>query len=129
MEGNACAERRSQQGGGVTMRLTCTVEGLEGNWVEMLETWTRADWQRLQEATVEDALALLCEKATACHIDAGDGKWVEKPDELKAAFESEAMDLALYGFLIAVPGAAMGIRRSLGNRSARLLSDSSAARS
>lgn len=109
------------------MRLVCKVEGLEQNWVEVPDKWTRADWQRILDATVEDALALVRERATACHIERGDGTAITDPAQVTAeALEAPDMDLAVYGFVVSVPGAAVRTRRSLGNLSARLSPSTSA---
>ncbi|GIV82786.1 MAG: hypothetical protein KatS3mg051_2140 [Anaerolineae bacterium] len=107
-------------------RYYCDIEGLEENWVEVDERWTRREFDQLFEPEYnEQWLDWLHRKVVACHIRAGDVV-LDDPGELTEEALLDA-DLRLWGFLGGVLIRAAVDLRNLGNVSGRLWSATSGA--
>jgi hypothetical protein len=99
------------------MRLHCDIEGLEDNWIDISEQWTRREFREMLDANGDELLAILHAKATACHIEAGDTVITDVADLTEDALDD--IDLRLVGFIGGILVHA-GVRlRELGNVSAR----------
>ena len=103
------------------MRFNCALAGLEDNWVEIAENWTRkevAEWRKADtDATV---LEWLRHKVTACSIATEDGDPITDPAQLTVEMMDERVDLRLIGFLGAVLFQALQELVTLGPFSGRL---------
>lgn len=100
-------------------RYYCTIEGLEDNWVEVSERWTRREAVTYAETrTTEDEFAWLRRKVVACHL-AKEGAVLTDPAALTPDWFDDA-DLRLWGFVCGVLGLTLRDLRTLGNMSGRL---------
>ena len=65
------------------MRFTCTIEGLEANWIEFSDVWTRREGEEMygkdDTALFDKFLRLKC---TACHIQQVEGPAITDPTTL-----------------------------------------------
>lgn len=104
------------------MRVTCSIEGLEQNWVEFTDRWTRAEQRELTDANDETWFALFRRKATACNLALEDGTVITNPAQVTPD-AVEGMDLRLVGFLGASMTWVCAELRVLGNASRRLSSN------
>lgn len=104
------------------MRYECRIEGLEHNWVEVDERWTRAEVNALNSAGEKETLALFHKKALACSITAEDGEIVTDPKQLTAEF-LDKVRIELIGFIGAVLPVATRKLQSMGNAAVRLSSE------
>ena len=109
-----------------TVKLTCTVDGLEANSIELRPRWTRADTKRLDGIEDEAYIEFLREKIVKCHIevygaDGGVVETIKSPDDLTDEVFDE-LDEVLIGWLGGALYTFIGQRRSLGNLSARVSS-------
>ncbi len=107
----------------MAVKLTCSLEGFQDNWVEVTEHWTRKDLRILAETNeVPALLALLREKLVGCHIRVeGRDEFVTRPEDLTEELIDD-MDLRVWGFLAYVLTETCIYLRSLGNMSGRVLS-------
>lgn len=107
------------------MRFHCTVPGLENNWVEVDERWTRKELGEMNDATtVEGFVGWLAKKLTACHIETVYGDPITDPATLTPELIDERVDVRLYDFLGRVLVQAGAALRSIGPFSGRLSSAS-----
>ena len=102
------------------MRLECTVAGLEGNWLEIQDRWTRREARALFDAlTADEWMPLLQGKVSACHLVNEDGDVLSDPASMTAEW-LEGCDVALVQFLGSALPTAVRERQNLGNFTARL---------
>jgi hypothetical protein len=100
-------------------RYTCNIEGLDGNWVEVSDHWTRREVaEYMTTTTPEDEFTWLRRKVVAIRLEVGE-TLIVSPDELKVAAFDDA-DLRLWGFVCGVLGLSIRDLRALGNASGRL---------
>jgi hypothetical protein len=64
---------------------------MPGNWVEVLQSWSRKELRDLLEVTGDEFSALLRRKIVACHLETAAGEPITDP----ALLTSEALDDAL----------------------------------
>ena len=103
------------------MRFHCTLDGLEENWVEIAENWTRkevAEWRKADTDAV--VTRWLRHKVTACFIATEEGDPITDPAQLTVEMINERVDLRLIGFLGVVLFQALQELVSLGPFSGRL---------
>lgn len=107
------------------MRWECNAEGLEGNWLEVSEQWTRAEEKALDAAKTDaEFFAIFRAKVTACRLTTATGQVITDPAAVEAAVDD--MDVALLqgiGFSLRM---AVAERRRLGNASWRASSNGAA---
>jgi hypothetical protein len=106
------------------MRLYCDIEGLQDNWVDVADAWTRKEFRQMVESDGADFLEMFHAKVTGCHIESGD----ESIDDPAGITEDalDDIDMRLVGFLGSVLVTACVGLRSLGNVSARMSSNGTA---
>lgn len=103
------------------MRMQCRVEGLEHNYIDVSDVWTRRDLRRLAEADGDEWVDIAREKLVTCHIDVVGGAAIEQPADLTID-ALDSMDLRIVGWLGAALPYACSELRQLGFRSAVLSS-------
>lgn len=99
------------------VRMTPDIPDLAGNWLDVSDKWTRAEFKRLLDADGAETLAITRAKVVGCHIET-DGGAIDDP----AGLTEDALDhvdMRLLGFLGAAVLTAVTHLRSLGFRSAR----------
>ena len=108
------------------MRWECKVPGLEGNWIEVADSWTRNEEKALDEAKGDDVkfFAIWRAKVTACHLVTADGRTLTAPAEVEASVGD--LDIAVLQGMGSVLDFARFERRKLGNASWRLSSNGTA---
>lgn len=100
------------------IRIDCTADGFESNWIEYRPAWTRGDTKRLDNATDEgEIIDLIASKIAKCHITAEDGSVIDSPDGLTVEAIDE-LDETLAQWLVASIYRMIGVKRQLGNLSA-----------
>ncbi|MFZ1755037.1 MAG: hypothetical protein WBO46_14950 [Caldilineaceae bacterium] len=111
----------------MAVRFAVDIEGLEEDWVEVSESWTRAEVRGVNEAEEAALLGYLQRKLTACHLTRPGQEPLTDPALLDEERMDE-LDLRLIDFLGTVLIQAAVHLRSLGPLAGRLLlpgSDSS----
>lgn len=104
------------------IRVECSTPGLEANWIEVDEVWTRRELREFVTLRGAPFLELWVRKVTACHIEWPDGDVVvTDPAEVPAAHDD--LDVRLLGWLSSAVLVATEHILSLGEASARLSSD------
>ena len=106
------------------MRVNCTAEGFEHNWVEVVDSWSRREIVELEGFRIsdnEEFFAMLQRKSVACNIVLEDGTVIDDPQRLNYEELLDA-DEAIWAWLGQCMWIAIGMRRALGNASARLSS-------
>lgn len=107
------------------MRLFCAIPGLEHNWIELDEVWTRKDQTDVEAANGDQIFDILRKRATACHIVDIDGAVIDDPDDLTPGALAK-IDVRLDQFLATCIQAQIVRQRRIANFSARPLSMPSA---
>lgn len=105
------------------MRVNCSAEGFDHNWIEVVDAWTRRELLALEGFGIEDGeefFAMLRTKTEACYIELATGAAIESPDDLDYDQLLDA-DEAIWTWLGQALWIAVGMRRALGNASARPL--------
>lgn len=104
------------------MKFYCDIEGLQENWVDVGEAWTRAEVNALNSAGEQETLALFYSKVQACHLVAEDGTTVTDPKQVTAEF-LDKVQIQLVGFIGGVMPIAVRRLQNLGNAAVRLSSE------
>lgn len=102
----------------MAIRIECTTPGLEANWVEVDEVWTRRELQAFTRLAGDEYWALWARKVTACHLVLADGAVVEDPTALSARLDD--LDIRLLRWLASAVLTATQYLLNLGETSARL---------
>jgi hypothetical protein len=103
------------------IRVECTTEGLEANWIEVDDVWTRRELQAFITLQGEAYWALWARKVTACHLPLAGGDAIEHPAQVVAA--QDDLDIRLLRWLASAVLLATQTLLNLGEASARLSSD------
>jgi len=105
------------------MRFTCSIEGMESNWIEFSDAWTRREGKDLYGLPERDAFdKYMALKCTACHIEDTAGQVFTDPQKLKYA-DLDDLDARVFGFVARSLFLAYSEQQNLGNASARLSSN------
>lgn len=103
------------------IRIECTTPGLEANWIEVDEVWTRREFQAFTQLAGDEYWQLWGRKVVACHVELAEGGVVDDPAAVHRALDD--LDLRLLRWLPAAVLTATQHLLNLGERSARLLSN------
>ena len=103
------------------MRIECTAPGLERNWVDVADLWTRRDTTEMYAAQGEAFYELLRRRLVACHVELTTGQAIDTPAGITTDAIQDA-DEAVLGWLGVVLPIALAKRRALGEASARVSS-------
>lgn len=104
-----------------TIRINCTAEGLDHNWIEYSSSWTRGETRRLESAEDEDViLAIISGKVVRCHIECADGTVLETGESITMEAVGD-MDETLAAWLVQSLYTMIARKRVLGNVSASAL--------
>ena len=108
------------------VRVECTVAGLEGNWVDLAECWTRGelrDWTRATYGQGQQGrmFELLGAKLTAVHVYLPDGSLLTDGPGLVERFDD--LDMRVVRWLASGISQALDELQSLGKTRKRLLFD------
>lgn len=104
------------------MRFSCTIDGLEANWIEFSDVWTRNEGVDLLTRNNEEAVnAYLAKKCVACYVEQLDGPAVTDPKQLTWEWLGD-IDVRIHRFIIRALFSAYSESVSLGNGSAQLSS-------
>ena len=99
--------------GGLLVRVSCGVEGLESAWVDVTEVgWTTRQLDELRMMNGAETLDMLQRKLVACELPTVGGELVTDPAQITAHLDD--FDLRLLGFLGGVLYDAAPLIRSLG---------------
>ena len=109
------------------LRYHCGLQGLEQNWVDVSEVWTRREIVELFENSKDPAMAEIYwhKKILACHFERIVGPAIDDPALLLSDLVDDEVDVRLWDFLSSVLFMACTAVRSLGPYSGRLSSDTS----
>ena len=99
------------------VRVECTTEGLEENWIEVSDFWTRAELSAYVKTSGDDFIALWRRKVTACHLVTGD---LVVDDPLLVHEQLDGLDIRLMRFLTGAVTEATNYLLSLGEANKRL---------
>jgi len=109
------------------MRFICNIPGLEQNWVEFSEVWTRREGKELfdlpEKAAFDKFFPL---KATACNLEQVDSVVVFTDPQAVKYDGLDDMDARVFGFLSRALFSAYLETQRLGNASALLSTDTPA---
>lgn len=108
------------------LRYHCSLEGLEENWVDVSDVWTRKemrDWVATQN--IEEIIEFWHKKIVACHIETLGGEPITDPALITMELVDDALDVRIVDFLSGVLSWACVHIKSLGLASGRLSSDTS----
>ena len=105
----------------MTIRVECSTPGLEANWIEVDEVWTRKELQAFVTLQGEAYWALWGRKVTACHIEPVDGGVMVAPVDVPQILDD--LDVRLLRWLSSAVLTATNHLLSLGEASALLLLD------
>ncbi len=106
------------------LRFTVNIEGLESDWVEVSESWTRGEVKAVNASDEATLLDYLQRKLTGCHLSRPGGEPLTDPAHITEEALDE-LDLRLVDFLGTVLIQATAHLRSLGPLAGRLLSPGS----
>lgn len=102
------------------MRYQCDIPGLEHNFVEFSDSWSRAQRLAVRKATGDEWLTLLAKKITAMHMDCPDQEPLTTLEGVtNEAFQ--AIDTRVWDWFGWVPAAHFNYLDSLGEGSGRRL--------
>lgn len=99
----------------------CSIEGLEDNYIDFSDKWTRAEVKRVESGQWADDVeffAFIGSKSNGIHIVSEDGTEATSVDDLTDEF-LDGCDARLAGFISSAPIHAARNLTSLGNWSAR----------
>lgn len=102
------------------MRIECDIAGLEANWVDVSDVWTRREFKALVGTDGGELIEMLHDKITACNIETADGAITDPAEITESSMDD--MDLRLVGFIGSVLVTACMRLRELGNVSGRVSS-------
>lgn len=107
------------------MRFTCNIPGLEDNWIEFSDVWTRGEGKDLFTLPEKQAFdKYFARKAVTCHLEQVDGEPLTDPKAI--AYEGlDNVDARVFGFVARALFSAYTEQQRLGNASALLSSDTS----
>lgn len=109
------------------MKFVCQLEGFEDNWIEFDDYWTKREGDELFTLPEQEAFDKYIQlKATACHIEQGEGNEpITNPAKLTYdAFDD--IDARIFGFVARALYQSYRELTRLGNASARLSSNTTA---
>lgn len=99
------------------VRVECTTEGLEENWVEVSDFWTRAELSAYSKTSGDEFISLWRRKVVACHIVTGD---LVIDDPLQVHEQLDGLDIRLMRFLTGAVTEATSYLLTLGEANKRL---------
>lgn len=102
------------------IRVECSTPGLEENWIEVAEVWTRKELSEFLTLRGDPFTALFARKVTACHLVTADGTVITDPAAALAARDD--FDLRLVRFPTAAVLEATDHLLSLGEANKQLSS-------
>ncbi len=105
------------------MKYDCDIPGLEHNFIELRDDWSRGQVREFWTAKGEDYFALIAKKTTAVHLDVPDGEPVTDPTQLTVA-ALDAIDSRVFQWFMAVPVAHVQALGDMGEAARRRLLDS-----
>lgn len=100
------------------IRVECSTAGLEANWVEVDEAWTRGELRDYTTLKGDAFVALWRRKVTGCHLVAQDGVVIDEPERVHELLDG--LDLRLVRFVTAAPLEATDYLLGLGEVNKRL---------
>ncbi len=102
----------------MAVRVVCDTPGLEANWVEVDEVWTRKELQAFVTLEGDEYWELWARKVVACHIELPSGEVITAPERVRTALDD--LDLRLLRWLSTAVLTATQYLLNLGEGSARL---------
>ena len=109
----------------MAIRVECSTPGLEANWVEVDEAWTRSELREYTTRNGDPFIALWRQKVTACNFVTAAGETITDPKEVHERIDD--LDLRLIGFITGAPLEATQYLLTLGEMNRRLSSAGSVA--
>lgn len=108
------------------VRLECTAPGLEGNWIDLAEVWTRAEMREwviaaMAGMVLERHAEMVERKLLAVHVSLPDGTLITDAKTLIARFDD--LDMRLVSWLATGISQAINELAELGKTQKRLLFD------
>lgn len=100
------------------VRVECTTPGLEENWLEVAEVWTRRESKAFVTLNGPDFVALWQAKVTACHLTRADGNIIADPHQIHEQVDD--LDLRLVRFVATAPLEVLAYLVALGEANKRL---------
>ncbi len=107
------------------LRVECTLEGYEDNWLEVSDLWLRRELMQYMQATGPAFIALWQQKVSGCYLRQASGVVITDPRRVHEQLDE--MDVRLVRFINHAPLTATDHLLTLGEVSARLSSGASAA--
>jgi len=105
------------------MRFTLAVDGLEANWIEFKDFWTRREGKELYELGEAEAFnKFVACKCLACHLEDTAGQVIDEPAKLTYDALDDA-DARVFGFVVRSLYQSYREQVNLGNASARASSN------
>lgn len=109
----------------MAIRVECSTPGLEENWVEVDEVWSRGELRQYTTLKGEEFVTLWQKKVTACNFVTVTGEAITDPKQVHDRLDD--LDLRLVGFITAAPLEATNYLLALGELNRRLSSAGSVA--
>jgi hypothetical protein len=104
----------------MAIRVECSTPGLEENWVEVSDVWTRGELRDYTAKKGDEFVALWRAKVTACNFVTAKGEAITDP--LLVHDRLDDLDLRLLGFITTAPLEATSYLLALGEVNKRLSS-------
>lgn len=104
----------------MTIRVECSTEGLESNWIEVSDVWTRAELRDYTSLKGELFVELWRRKVTAVNLVTAAGEVINDPAAVHDRLDD--FDLRLLGFITAALIEAISYLLVLGELNKRLSS-------
>jgi len=104
----------------MAIRVECSTPGLEENWVEVTEVWTRGELREYTSKKGDEFIALWRKKVEACNFVTAQGEAITDPNQVHDRLDD--LDLRLVGFITAALIEATNYLLALGEINRRLSS-------
>lgn len=109
----------------MAIRVECSTPGLEENWIEVAEVWSRGELAQYTTLKGDEFVALWRRKVTGCNFVTVEGEAITDPKLIHDRLDD--LDLRLVGFITSAPIEATNYLLALGEMNRRLSSAGSVA--
>lgn len=102
------------------MKYQCDIPGLEHNFIELRDDWSRGQVREFWTAKGEEYFALVAKKTTACHLDVPDGEPITSVEQFTLD-AIDTIDSRVFQWFMMVPSAHINALGEMGEAARRRL--------
>ncbi len=102
------------------MKYDCDIPGLEHNFIELRDDWSRGQVREFWTAKGEEYIALIAKKITAAHLDVPDGEPLTSGEQLTVD-ALDTVDSRVFQWFMVVPVAHVQALGDMGEAARRRL--------